>query len=754
MRCFLRRAAVLAVLLACLLPERSWSRVRWELPGCEPPHVFYSARHAPGAPPCCPSVVGVCPGGAACPPSGVCPGTGVACEPAGGPTRPNVVLMIGDDQGACHYGSAGECRSGNTGTVIPAPVTPNLDLLAGHGTVFPVAHNTAAWCFPSLASMLTGRYQRSLGGTSRLTSEFPNVARVLRTLGLPSSAPADPFNPNTRTGGYCTLLAGKFNGGTPNTGFDGVAQTSSRLLGRTDCVAGGPGEPPRCGTAQREPYAPFARSRMDAIFNFIDALLYREPDSDPPQFRLPPFFVWYAPRMPHHPLTSPQPIADYLFGPVPQFPLGGVMNLGRWCSGGVCPLAVQAFNESNFGTGFGFYASVWWVDDNIREIRRFLAALGAPHCIDASGRSRFEVTTPAACPGTWASVAPDPAANTIIMYLADNGWFLPESKHAFTENGYRTRLIVFDPRALPEVPSWDPQQAPIPPPQESPALASATDLFPTIVGFALDTPGSQPCPVGRDGRPCDGRDLRPHLVTAPGGPLPPESLRRSLCGHQTQRPTAPTRFRYLLTRPGSVGRCAPLGGGTCSVNADCAGGQFCLGGYCTPAVGETPCSLDASCGPGGRCLAGKCRIGLSCIGDEECVGLLGPGHGCVAKGARWCRNAPNVACTTNDDCPACPTANGHPLPCARLCEPRMLKLYLGGGGPKIELTDLFLDPDEIGLHDNLPGSLTNFLSDSPAYAAARARMSCCLDAWWSPGPGSVSACGPGYSCPADLTCNE
>ncbi len=156
---------------------------------------------------------------------------------------------MADDQGDCHYGSARECRSVSSGTPFPAPVTPNLDLLAGHGTVFPVAHNTSAWCFPSLASMLTGRYQRNLNGTRQVTSEFPTVPRVLRTLGLPSSAPPDPYRASVRTGGYCTLLAGKFNGGTSNTGFDGLARTSSHRLGRNPCIDGGPGEPPRCGTA-------------------------------------------------------------------------------------------------------------------------------------------------------------------------------------------------------------------------------------------------------------------------------------------------------------------------------------------------------------------------------------------------------------------------------------------------------------------------------------------------------------------------
>lgn len=86
-------------------------------------------------------MIGLCAGGTACPASGAC-GDGTACLPATPPTLPNVVLMIADDQGECHYGHAVECRSTQTGTPTEAPRTPNLDLLAGYGTVFPIAHHT------------------------------------------------------------------------------------------------------------------------------------------------------------------------------------------------------------------------------------------------------------------------------------------------------------------------------------------------------------------------------------------------------------------------------------------------------------------------------------------------------------------------------------------------------------------------------------------------------------------------------------
>src|SRR5262245_54722177 len=246
-----RRRSLALLLLglgALATPATVRAGVLWKgaPPGCEPLSTFYSPTHQPGTPPCCPTQPTVCPGGIACPANGRCGGTGTACVASQAPTRPNVILTISDDQGSCHYGTAGECRSVQTGTPIPPPATPNLDLLAGYGTVFPIAHNTASWCFPSLNSMLTGRYQKSFGGMRRdLSGNFRTIPAVLRDLeGLPGTV-RDPFDAdNNVIGGYCTLLAGKFTGAAGKTEFNGEARTGERALGRELCSSGPPGQPP------------------------------------------------------------------------------------------------------------------------------------------------------------------------------------------------------------------------------------------------------------------------------------------------------------------------------------------------------------------------------------------------------------------------------------------------------------------------------------------------------------------------------
>jgi hypothetical protein len=733
-----------------------WARKR--LPaGCEPPNVFYSSHHVAGRAPCCPTIEGTCAGGLACPISGTC-ADGKPCLPTTVTDRPNIILFIADDQGYCHYGTAGECRSSQSGTPIPVPKTPNLDLLSGYGTVFPVAHNTASWCFPSLATILTGRFQKSFHNERKiLASIFSTIPSTLRGLATEPGTMNDPYNAGNTVGGYCTLLAGKFTGSLDETSFDAVAKTSPRSLGRSPCVSGQPGQPPSCGT-QIAPYAPFTVGGTREVLSFVDMLLYPQPGTNPKQYAMQHFFLWYAPRIPHEPLRPPSPIMDFLFGGPGSSPLGGAMDLQQYCNGASCPASVTAFNENNFGTVSSYYGNVYWADDNVRELREFLAKETAPHCIGNDGRSRFELTTPAACAGagTWSSVTPDLEKNTILMYMSDNGWQLPSSKHGFSENGFRTEVLVYDPRTLATPPSWDATQEVVPPARKSDALVHSTDVLPTILGWALNSAGNQACPVGPDGIACDGRDIRAQLADAPGGPAAPEDLRHSMCGHQSKRPTTPTRNRYLLTRPGTVGRCTNTAATACTTSADCSANRFCLGGFCA-IDSATPCASNAACGAGALCLDGTCHIGPVCLDDSDCTGMFGPTYVCTAKQQKWCRNAPNVACSTANDCPVCAGPGPTPPACARLCETRSLKLYVQPGAlASVQLADLFLDPDEFGLESGNTASLINDMSKIPGpYAAAMRRLNCCIDDWWPDIVGqSGTTCQAGDSCPADFVCNE
>jgi hypothetical protein len=339
------------------------------------------------------------------------------CLPVAPRTRPNVILIISDDQGECHYGTAGECRSAQTGPPIPPASTPNLDVLAAYGTMFPIAHNTASWCFPSLNSMLTGRYQKSFNGSHDLSGDFLTVPQVLRSLEGEAGASRDPFLPESSIGGYCSLLAGKFTGMGGKVAFDAQARLGARRLGKLPCIAGGAGKPPLCGTERLQSYDPLTLFNIRDLFQFMDAMFYPVPGA-PGTFTNQPFFVWYAPRIPHAPLRAPDVIDNYLFG-TDRTGLGGFFQLGAMCRGAACPATVSAFGESNFGTERQYYSNVWWVDDNAREIRKYLAHKSAPHCVLPGGQSRLWASSPAQCGGgTWVTdLAPPVDTNTVLIYV-------------------------------------------------------------------------------------------------------------------------------------------------------------------------------------------------------------------------------------------------------------------------------------------------------------------------------------------------
>ena len=79
---------------------------------------------------------------------------------AGGARRkPNVVLIVTDDQRLDHFGS-----------IRKRALTPNLDRLAAEGMCFSRAYTSTSVCTPSRFSCLTGRYASRCSAPSFLRS--------------------------------------------------------------------------------------------------------------------------------------------------------------------------------------------------------------------------------------------------------------------------------------------------------------------------------------------------------------------------------------------------------------------------------------------------------------------------------------------------------------------------------------------------------------------------------------------------------
>lgn len=182
---------------------------------------------------------------------------------------PNIVLVIADDIGYGDYGFAGH----------PDIKTPHLDALAMNGVVFSNGYTVNAICRPSLASLITGLYpsQHQITVNARII----NKRREPFEFGLPAYAQRmnelDAIPKQLAALGYRSLQAGKWwEEGYATGGFDEGDKKPEGIFRHVT----------RRNVIGREGLAP--------IFSFID------------QNKHQPFFIWYAPQMPHVPHNPPE----------------------------------------------------------------------------------------------------------------------------------------------------------------------------------------------------------------------------------------------------------------------------------------------------------------------------------------------------------------------------------------------------------------------------------------------------------------
>jgi len=180
--------------------------------------------------------------------------------------RPNVVLIISDDQAWGDFGFMGH----------PVIRTPNLDRLAGQSAVFSRGYVPSSLCRPSLATMITGLYPHE----HKITGNDPprGIARE-RMLDHIAAVPTLPklLEPL----GYRSLQTGKW--------WEGNCRCGGFTEGMTH------GEPARGGRHGDEGLR-IGRETMQPIFDFI-ADCGEEP-----------FLLWYAPFLPHRPHDPPERI--------------------------------------------------------------------------------------------------------------------------------------------------------------------------------------------------------------------------------------------------------------------------------------------------------------------------------------------------------------------------------------------------------------------------------------------------------------
>ena len=296
---------------------------------------------------------------------------------------PNIVLILSDDQAWTDYGFMGH----------PDIKTPHLDKLAEESLLFERGYVASPLCRPSLASMVTGLYpfDHGVAGNDVLAGSKDRMqldAPVQEAFHRHPSFIRELVN-----NGYLAHQSGKWWEGSH---FDGGFTHGMKLSGRH-------------GSKQS---LAIGRKGIEPIQSLIDLSLEEKK----------PFFIWYAPFLPHTPHNPPQRLLDKYSKP------GCAMDVAK------------------------YYAMCEWFDETCGELLAYIDEKGVRE-------------------------------NTLILYICDNGWtaksenaddpnqkmwknYALRSKGSPYENGIRTPIMV----------SWPGHVSA----QKSAGFAHAIDLYPTI----------------------------------------------------------------------------------------------------------------------------------------------------------------------------------------------------------------------------------------------------------------------------------
>ena len=212
----------------------------------------------------------------------------------GGDVKPNIVMIVADDHAFRDFGFLGNDHVH----------TPHIDRLAARSARYPNGYVPMSLCRASLATILTGLYPHQHG--IHFNHPPPGLSRMLEMTAEQyhaTRATADRFIQNASTipgilsrHGYASLQTGKFweghysNGGFTHGMTTGLPtdrlgwNTGTRQQRNGEWVAHGNGD---AGLV-------IGRETMQPIFRFIDDQAGRNP-----------FFVWYAPFLPHPPWDAP-----------------------------------------------------------------------------------------------------------------------------------------------------------------------------------------------------------------------------------------------------------------------------------------------------------------------------------------------------------------------------------------------------------------------------------------------------------------
>jgi uncharacterized sulfatase len=277
---------------------------------------------------------------------------------------PNIVLIVSDDQAWTDYSFQGH----------PHIKTPHLDKLAKESLTFTRGYVPSSLCCPSLVSIITGLFPHQHGITSNdpplpaglagaAANNDPGFrAERQRMIGLIDRVPTLPKRLAEK--GYLSFQSGKW--------WQGEYRRGGFTHGMT---TGNPEKGGRHGDQGLQ----IGRKTMQPLYDFMDMA----------QQQQRPFFVWYAPMLPHDPHTPPERL------------------LAKYKD--VAPSLFVA----------KYWAMVEWFDETCGDLLGYLDRQGL-------------------------------ANDTVVVYVTDNGWiqdpdkprYAPKSKQSPYDGGLRTPIMV------------------------------------------------------------------------------------------------------------------------------------------------------------------------------------------------------------------------------------------------------------------------------------------------------------------------
>ena len=281
---------------------------------------------------------------------------------------PNVVLILSDDQAWTDYGFMGHEHI----------QTPHLDQLARESLTFTRGYVPDSLCRPSLTTIITGRYPHQHGIVGNdppppadlVDAPKGKVFRDPRYLAIRNRYIEHIDDEQTLPdlladyAGYLSHQSGKWwEGNFSRGGFTHGMTHGDRTRGGRHGDLG----------------LNIGREGLKPVFDFMDMARKEEK----------PFFVWYAPFMPHTPHTPPERLLNKYKDKTPH-------------------LAVAKY-----------WAMCEWFDETCGELMGYLDE----HQL---------------------------AENTIVVYVCDNGWinredvsaYAPKSKRSQYDGGTRTPIMV------------------------------------------------------------------------------------------------------------------------------------------------------------------------------------------------------------------------------------------------------------------------------------------------------------------------